>query len=74
MEWLGMAVREVFGLFVDDVPFSAALLAWTAAGKFAVPMLPIPPRLEAPLLFAGYAGVLAASVLWTVRVSDEGRP
>jgi len=61
MSWLSAAARELFGLFVDDVPYTAAIAIWVVGGAFALPELAIDPGWDAPLLAAGCALVLVVS-------------
>jgi hypothetical protein len=61
MGWLSAAGRELFSLFVDDVPFTVAILAWIGAGTVGLPLLAISEGLTAPLLFVGCAVILAGS-------------
>jgi hypothetical protein len=62
MSWLKDALRELFGLFVEDVPFTLALIAWIAAAALGLPALAIDAAWDAPLLAAGCGLVLAISV------------
>lgn len=67
MSWLKTAVREVFGLFVDDGRYAFAILVWLG---LAWPVLPHLPALEpwsGVLLFAGLAAILAASTMLKAR-------
>lgn len=41
MSWLKSAARELFGLFVDDVPFTSAILAWLGIGSLLLPRMVI---------------------------------
>ena len=61
MTWLKNIVREIFGLFVDDVSFALAILLWLAVTRWVMPHLNIPSRLTGVLLFAGLALILAES-------------
>lgn len=65
MQWLRSVVREVYGLFVDDGSFAAALLAWTLAACLGLRMLHA-GGWSGLVLFIGLAVVLAES---TVRAS-----
>jgi hypothetical protein len=67
MRWLAAALRELFGLFVDDVPFTLAILAWVAVAVLALPRLAIDPRWDAPLLGLGCALLLLLGALRAAR-------
>lgn len=62
MSWLRSATRELFGLFVDDVPFSGAILAWLGIGSLLLPRLVIDAIWDAPILFVGCTMILVESV------------
>jgi hypothetical protein len=61
MKWLKNILREIFGLFVDDVSFALAILLWLAVTRWVMPHLNIPARMTSILLFAGLALILAES-------------
>jgi len=61
VSWIRTALGELFGLFVDDVPYTVAILAWLAAGTLALPLLPEDPLWRGPLLAAGCAAILVVS-------------
>jgi hypothetical protein len=61
MSWLTAAMRELFSLFVDDVGFTLALLAWVAIAAEGLPRTGIPQELDGPVLFVGCAVVLLAT-------------
>lgn len=63
MAWLRAACRELFALFVDDVPFSLAVLVWLGIGATALPRAPVATAWDAPLLFVGCLVILVESVL-----------
>lgn len=67
MSWLKTAFLELFGLFVDDVPFTVGILAWLAVTVWALPSW-TSPAVNAVLLFAGCALVYIGSVVITVRL------
>lgn len=63
MDALKTILREFVGLFVDDVGFAAAIVAWiTLAWLLAAFILPLGPWV-AILLFAGLGAILLESVL-----------
>ena len=61
MTWLKNIVREIFGLFVDDVSFALAILLWLAVVRWLTPRLNIPSSVTGVILFAGLALILAES-------------
>jgi hypothetical protein len=61
MAWIAALGRELFGLFVDDVPFSAAIVGWVAVDGWLLPTLSIDTMWDALLLAAGCALILLAS-------------
>jgi hypothetical protein len=63
MRWLKSIVREVIGLFVDDGSFAIAILAWLTLAVVVLPRAGLWTRVAGPLLFAGLAAILVASVL-----------
>ncbi|MFQ5785644.1 MAG: hypothetical protein ACE5H8_12590 [Alphaproteobacteria bacterium] len=67
MRWLSAAARELLSLFVDDVPFTLAIVAWIAVGTLALPRLAIGAGWNAPLLFLGFAVILLVSVTSAAR-------
>jgi hypothetical protein len=69
MSWLTAAMRELFSLFVDDVGFTLALLAWVAIAAEGLPRTGIPQELDGPVLFLG----CAAALLLTARRAAAGR-
>ena len=54
MKTLINALREVYGLFVEDASYTLALLIWLLLVAFVLPHL-FGPRFLAPILFAGLA-------------------
>jgi hypothetical protein len=63
MRWLRSIAREVIGLFVDDGSFAIAILAWLALAVVVLPRAGLWTRVAGPVLFAGLAAILVASVL-----------
>jgi hypothetical protein len=63
MRWLKSIAREVIGLFVDDGSFAVAILAWLALAVVVLPRAGLGARVAGPVLFAGLAAILVASVL-----------
>ena len=69
MGWLRTIWSELFGLFVDDARFAAAILLWLAAGWLLLPRLGLPAKLPPLILFAGLAAILAESAMHRARAS-----
>jgi len=63
MNWLRSVLREVFGLFVDDGSFAAAILVWLLFAVFVLPHLAPAAHWTGPVLFAGLAVILIESAL-----------
>lgn len=67
MTWLKTAAREIVGLFVDDGPFTAAILVWlTLVWLLATQILP-GFHWTGVVLFAGLAAIMMESVLRRAR-------
>jgi hypothetical protein len=62
MAWLKTALQELFGLFVDDVPFTIAILVWLAVVSLLLPTFLSDTRWDAAVLFLGCALILVESV------------
>ena len=54
-ECLTSAIRELFSLFIDDVPFTIAILSWIGVRTLGLPHLTINTGWTALLLFLGFA-------------------
>ena len=72
MKWVITVLREVYGLFVDDIWFTLSILVWLGliwAGLFEAPQLQLAFAhwLPAVLLFLGLAGILLESALRFAR-------
>ncbi len=67
MNWLSTAAKEIFSLFVDDVPYSLAIIAWIIAGTLLLPLLSLGTEILAGILFLGFALILLVSVLLTAK-------
>ena len=63
MSWLAGIWSEFIGLFVDDLPYAGAILAWLVACWAVLPRLALSPM----LLFAGLAAILAGSAWQKAR-------
>ncbi len=62
MGWVRTVLREIWGLFVDDGSFAAAIAVWVAAMWSTQRWMALSPRVAGGLLFAGLALILAESV------------
>ncbi len=67
MSWLRTIAREVFGLFVDDLSFAAAILIWLAVVSFVLPRTGLPSAYTGVVLFVGLAVILIESTLRYAR-------
>jgi hypothetical protein len=65
--WFIGALRELFGLFVDDVPFTVAILIWLTIAALGLPQIGVTPAWYAPLLFFGFAAILIGGAVATAR-------
>jgi hypothetical protein len=61
MTWIKTILREIYGLFVDDVKFALAILLWIALVRLILPRTSITPTWGGFILFAGLALILAES-------------
>jgi hypothetical protein len=61
MKWLKTILHEIFGLFVDDASFAAAILLWLILVKVLARHLGVPYGWTAIILFTGLALILAES-------------
>ena len=61
------ALREFFGLFIDDGSIAIALVLWSAAAGYFLPDLPIKADWDGPILFLGYLLILAENLHRTAR-------
>ncbi len=62
-----MVLRELAGLFVDGLSFTATTLVWIALGAVLLPRLGLAGAWGAPLLFLGCAAILVESVRRAAR-------
>jgi hypothetical protein len=62
MNILITAMRELWGLFVDDGSLALALLVWCALAGLGLPQLMLPAEWNAPILFVGCIVILVANV------------
>lgn len=63
MSWIKTISLEILGLFVDDVTFALAILAWVALSLFFLPHLGLTSPWQAIILFLGLAAILLESTL-----------
>lgn len=61
------AVREVWGLFVEDASFTIGIVVCVIVAIFALPHLNIPVEWRGPLFFVALAVVLIENVRRTAR-------
>ena len=61
------ALREVWGLFVEDLSFTIALLICLGIAALVLPRVPIPPAWRGATLFALLAIILVENVLRSAR-------
>lgn len=59
-------LRELWGLFVDDGLLAIGLILWVVLAALLLPRLGLSAE-GGPILFAGAAGVLVASLLRAAR-------
>ena len=67
MSTLTRAATELWGLFVEDASFTAAIVACLAVVWLLVPALNIPPPWRGALLFLLLAGALIENVCRSAR-------
>jgi hypothetical protein len=60
------ALREVYGLFVEDGSYALAIILWLLCAAFVLPFLPY-PSWRAPLLFLGLILILLENVARSTR-------
>lgn len=65
-------LRELFGLFVDDDSLAVAILITIAAGDAGLPLLGLPPALNAVILFLACAALLFENVVRAARKQQPG--
>jgi hypothetical protein len=77
MKWIRTVMREIYGLFVDDLRFTVSILAWLGVAWLGVAWFGAAeaarmqpgrlPWLPAVLLFTGLGGILMESALRFAR-------
>lgn len=63
MGWIRSIASEVYGLFVDDGRFAAAIIVWLVVNVIVLARVGTTARWTGPLLFVGLAVILIANVL-----------
>ena len=63
MRWLKTVFGEILGLFVDDGSFALSIVVWLVLAWLLLPRLEVPGTAKGLVLFAGLAGIPAASAL-----------
>jgi hypothetical protein len=71
VRWLKSIVREVFGLFVDDMRFAGAILVWLLVVLLVLPRVVTGNGWAGPALFAGLAFILIESTLRYARLRSK---
>ncbi len=67
MSSLLAAVRQLWGLFVDDGSLAITLVIWCAGAGFVLPRSISFNDWNAPILFVGCVAILLANVVLTAR-------
>ncbi len=67
MGWIRTVVREIAGLFVDDVSLVAAILVWLAAVFVAARLHLVAAEVLGPALFVGLAAIFIENTLRRAR-------
>jgi hypothetical protein len=66
MKTIVFTLRELYGLFVEDVTYTIAIVVWLVFIAFALPHL-VAPQFLAPVLFAGLGLILLENVVRSAR-------
>ncbi len=61
------AIKEVYGLFVEDGSYAASIVVWVLVTALVFPHLPALGLWRAPLLFVGLLFLLVENVRRTAR-------
>ncbi|MEQ1505021.1 MAG: hypothetical protein ABMB14_22500 [Myxococcota bacterium] len=67
MKSIVAALREIWGLFVEDPGFTVGMLVALAVGGVVTRVDVLPPVVRGGLLFGAFAGVLVENVVRTAR-------
>ncbi len=71
MRWMLTVLREIWGLFVDDGSFAAAIVLWVGLMWWLEQWGRVPNRVLGMLLFVGLGLILIESLLRFAR--ERGR-
>jgi hypothetical protein len=66
MSWIAQALKELWGLFVEDGSYAAAVLVWTAIVALVLSAA-LPVAWRGPCLFLGLVLVLIENVARSAR-------
>lgn len=61
------AIKEIYGLFVEDGSYAASIVVWVLVTALVFPHLPTLGLWRAPLLFVGLLFLLVENVRRTAR-------
>jgi hypothetical protein len=67
MSALVTALRELWGLFVDDGSLALALVLWCAAAGLILPHVGLSEEWSGPILFVGCLVILVGDIAASVR-------
>lgn len=67
MNVITTALKEVYGLFVEDGSYAVGILVWVLVAAFVLPHVPALGHWRGPLLFAGMLLLLVENVIRTAR-------
>ncbi|MCW3094650.1 MAG: hypothetical protein JWL77_268 [Chthonomonadaceae bacterium] len=80
MKTLWVAVKEVYGLFVEDGSLAVTILVWIGIAALLLSHLPLNSIWRAPVLFLGIVVLLLENV-WraalkqsSANLADKGKP
>lgn len=75
MTWLAGALKQLYGLFVDDGALSLAICVWLLVAWFGLPHVIANESARSIVLFVGLAALLADSVRrGSVRAKQQTDP
>ena len=61
------ALRQLWGLFVDDGSLAGTLVVWCAGAGFLLPRLITSGGWKAPILFVGCVAILFTNIMLSAR-------
>lgn len=67
MNVITTALKEIYGLFVEDGSYAVGILIWLLLSALVLPHVPALGQWRGPLVFAGMLALLAENVLRTAR-------